>query len=98
MPRPVYWMAKVDRAKRVLTPKPVRLYYDRVFDHYWASRGPGDHPEGFDGPGTTRGPFRNWTAFVSEDREEVVRWIDEAEKWARKHLKPEALNRPRARR
>lgn len=67
-------MAKVGR-RTVLTPKPIRLYYDRVFGHYWASKGPGDHAEGYDGPGPKKGPFGHWSAFVSEDRAEVEEWL-----------------------
>jgi hypothetical protein len=69
-----YWMGKVN-STGLLTPKPVRLYYDQVFGNYWASMGPGDHAEGYNGPGVTRGPFGRWTSFVSEDRELVRTWL-----------------------
>jgi hypothetical protein len=69
-----YWMGKYG-PKGLLTPKPVRLYYDNVFDHYWASKGPGDHCEGYEGPGITKGPFGRWTSFVSDDKAEVADWL-----------------------
>ena len=53
----------------------MRLYYDQVFGNYWASKGPGDHPEGYNGPGLCRGTFGRWTAFVSEDKAEVEAWL-----------------------
>lgn len=73
-PNLTLWMGKAS-TRGLLTPKPVRLYYDHVFGNYWASKGPGDHTESYDGPGVTRGPFGQWTSLVSEDKAEVTKWL-----------------------
>jgi hypothetical protein len=62
--RQQWFMAKVSAKGAPLTAVPVRLWWDRVFGHHWASKGPGDHPEGYEREGITTGPFARWTSFV----------------------------------
>lgn len=72
-----WYMVKVSAKGEPLTKKPVRLYWDRVFMHHWASRGPGDHTEGYDRPGISSGPFARWTSFVGS-LEECEKWLEKA--------------------
>lgn len=75
--RQQWYMAKVSAKGEPLTPIPVRIYWDDVFLHYWASRGPGDHPEAYECEGITTDLFARWTSFVGTE-EACVEWLARA--------------------